>query len=129
MIQSVIPQSSAGFSWLSAQYPDLDLAQTILVRWGNLIPWAWSVWDDQRFAGLECIIDLVSVVVITYISMRLSTLEKTIAWLYHTHLPIFSVDICPGTTNQFETLIAGEEASSWMTAILVSNYRSTSSTA
>jgi hypothetical protein len=60
MIQAVMHQPSASFSWLSAQYPDPDLAQTILVKWGNLVPWAWSVWDDQRFAGLEYITDLVS---------------------------------------------------------------------
>jgi hypothetical protein len=62
-------QLSAGFSWLSTSYPDLDLAQTILVRWGDLVPWSWSLWDNQHTAGLECITHLVSTAVLVSTSL------------------------------------------------------------
>lgn len=54
-------------------YEHLNLAQTILVRWGNLVPWSWATWNDQRIAHVECVADL------------------TITWLYHLNSP-FCVD-------------------------------------
>ncbi|KAI0361767.1 hypothetical protein OH77DRAFT_1501023 [Trametes cingulata] len=27
---------------------ELDVAQTILVKWGHVLPWSWRVWDDTR---------------------------------------------------------------------------------
>lgn len=39
---------------------ELDLAQIILTRWGNLVPWCWTTWSDQRIANVECITRLVS---------------------------------------------------------------------
>ncbi|KAF8078475.1 hypothetical protein FPV67DRAFT_56573 [Lyophyllum atratum] len=50
-------------------YEDLNLAQVILVRWGNLVPWSCATWHDQRIANVECIADL------------------TITWLYHLNSP------------------------------------------
>jgi hypothetical protein len=38
----------------------LDVAQVIMVRWGETVPWCWTVWDDQRTANAESIINLVS---------------------------------------------------------------------
>lgn len=35
--------------------PELDPAQTILVRWGRLIPWCWETWADPRCADVESI--------------------------------------------------------------------------
>ena len=32
---------------------NLDVPQTILLRWGNVIPWSWSTWDDLRIANSE----------------------------------------------------------------------------
>ncbi|KAF9569706.1 hypothetical protein CPC08DRAFT_6196 [Agrocybe pediades] len=32
---------------------DLDTAQTILLKWGDVMPWSWSTWDDQRIAHTE----------------------------------------------------------------------------
>ncbi|KAJ8702779.1 hypothetical protein PTI98_001466 [Pleurotus ostreatus] len=37
---------------------ELDVAQTILLRWGSTIPWSWMVWRDLRIAGAECIVQL-----------------------------------------------------------------------
>ena len=41
-------------------YQHLDMAQTILIRWGELVPWCWRTWNDERAADFECIADLVS---------------------------------------------------------------------
>lgn len=45
--------------------PELDPAQTILVRWGRLIPWCWETWADPRCADVE------------------SIFYCTATWLYH----------------------------------------------
>ncbi|KII93235.1 hypothetical protein PLICRDRAFT_384148 [Plicaturopsis crispa FD-325 SS-3] len=50
---------------LRGSFEALDTAQTILVRWGDTISWAWKTWDDQRIAHVETITDL------------------TTTWLYH----------------------------------------------
>lgn len=39
---------------------DLDVPQTILLRWGNVVPWTWSTWDDFRVANSECLRVVVS---------------------------------------------------------------------
>ncbi|KAG6836806.1 hypothetical protein H0H93_002828 [Arthromyces matolae] len=39
-------------------YTILDTAQAVLIKWGNLVPWSWSTWADQRMANVECIVDL-----------------------------------------------------------------------
>ncbi|KAG6846010.1 hypothetical protein H0H87_011058 [Tephrocybe sp. NHM501043] len=39
-------------------YDNLNSAQAILVKWGNLIAWSWATWNDQRIADVECITDL-----------------------------------------------------------------------
>lgn len=31
----------------------LDVPQTILLRWGSVVPWSWSTWDDLRVANTE----------------------------------------------------------------------------
>ncbi|KAK0456202.1 hypothetical protein EV421DRAFT_1919738 [Armillaria borealis] len=42
--------------------PDvLDVAQTILVRWGDTIFWSWETWDDSRIANTEVIVFLTAV--------------------------------------------------------------------
>lgn len=45
---------------LASPCEDLDLAQTILVRWGVTVSWCWSTWDDQRIANVEYITFFVS---------------------------------------------------------------------
>jgi hypothetical protein len=42
---------------------ELDLAQTILVRWGETIPFCWTIWDDQRIAHMQSISHLVIVII------------------------------------------------------------------
>lgn len=32
---------------------NLDVPQTILLRWGSVVPWSWSTWDDLRVANTE----------------------------------------------------------------------------
>lgn len=46
---------------LDFAYPveELDIAQTILVRWGETVPYCWTMWDDQRIAHMESISHLV----------------------------------------------------------------------
>lgn len=39
---------------------ELDVPQVILLRWGNVIPWCWSKWNDPRIANTENITQLVS---------------------------------------------------------------------
>ncbi|EGO00871.1 hypothetical protein SERLA73DRAFT_71840 [Serpula lacrymans var. lacrymans S7.3] len=43
----------------------MDIAQTILVRWGNIFPWCWLAWADRRSVGADIVIYL------------------TVTWLYH----------------------------------------------
>lgn len=38
-----------------------DSAQYILLRWGDVIPWSWSTWNDQRVANTECLRALVTI--------------------------------------------------------------------
>lgn len=38
----------------------LDIAQVIMVRWGETVPWCWMVWDDRRTVNAEYITTLVS---------------------------------------------------------------------
>ena len=39
---------------------NLDVPQTILLRWGSAVPWSWSTWDDLRVANTEYIHVMVS---------------------------------------------------------------------
>ncbi|KAF8912803.1 hypothetical protein CPB84DRAFT_1957224 [Gymnopilus junonius] len=51
---------------------NLDIPQTLLLRWGNVVPWSWSVWTDERNANTE------------YIR------AVTITWLHHMTRPVFA---------------------------------------
>jgi len=82
MIQFIMYQPSAGLSLLSPSYADLDLAQTILVRWGELVPWSWSIWDDQHVAGSECITYLVSAASMISTSLIIRKADYNMALLY-----------------------------------------------
>ncbi|KAH0590564.1 hypothetical protein H2248_000705 [Termitomyces sp. 'cryptogamus'] len=73
---------------------NLDTAQTVLIRWGNLFPWSWSTWSDQRLANVECITDL------------------TITWLYHLNTPFCtgSSSECPAAFSfHFDSMISDKE--------------------
>jgi hypothetical protein len=37
-----------------------DGAQIVLLCWGQVAPWGWTIWNDTRFADMELITQLVS---------------------------------------------------------------------
>jgi hypothetical protein len=37
-----------------------DGAQVVLLCWGQVAPWSWTIWNDTRFADMELITQLVS---------------------------------------------------------------------
>ena len=39
---------------------DLDTAQSVLLRWGQTVPWTWTVWDDERILDYAIIEHTVS---------------------------------------------------------------------
>ena len=39
-------------------YP--DGAQIVLLGWGQVVPWSWTIWNDTRLADMELITQLVS---------------------------------------------------------------------
>ncbi len=38
----------------------LDGAQSVLLGWGQVVPWSWTIWNDTRLADMELITQLVS---------------------------------------------------------------------
>jgi hypothetical protein len=61
LIQLVMhPNETVSTLQLVSPRVDLDLAQTIIVRWAETVPWSWATWDDQRIANAESITFLVS---------------------------------------------------------------------
>lgn len=37
-----------------------DGAQIVLLCWGQVVPWSWTIWNDTRFADMELLTKLVS---------------------------------------------------------------------
>ena len=37
-----------------------DGAQIVLLGWGQVVPWSWTIWNDTRLANMELIKPLVS---------------------------------------------------------------------
>jgi hypothetical protein len=37
-----------------------DGAQIVLLGWGQVVPWSWTIWNDTRLADMELITQLVS---------------------------------------------------------------------
>jgi hypothetical protein len=37
-----------------------DGAQIVLLCWGQVVPWSWTIWNDTRLADMELITPLVS---------------------------------------------------------------------
>jgi len=54
LIRAVIHPESVLFPFAHPDGP-----QTVLLCWGQVIPWCWTVWDDTRFANFELITQLV----------------------------------------------------------------------
>lgn len=44
---------------LGIPFETLDPAQTIMIKWGGVVPFCWSTWNDTRFAHIESINHLV----------------------------------------------------------------------
>ncbi|KAG7450369.1 uncharacterized protein BT62DRAFT_508441 [Guyanagaster necrorhizus] len=62
LIQVVIhPDDGIIPSSIIAPPDHLDVAQTILIRWGDTIFWSWETWDDSRLANTEVIVFLTAV--------------------------------------------------------------------
>ncbi|KAL5518764.1 hypothetical protein ACEPAH_447 [Sanghuangporus vaninii] len=57
LLQYIFPPSSE-----HSQNPwaldNLDDAQTILLHWGNTVPWAWEKWDDPRVIGFDTVVSM-----------------------------------------------------------------------
>ena len=88
MIEFVMYQPTADSSWLSPHHPDLDLAKTILVRWGDFVPWSWSICDDQHITGFECVTYLVSATVLISISLIIREPDLYVALSYTLTFPL-----------------------------------------
>jgi hypothetical protein len=37
-----------------------DGAQLVLLGWGQVVPWSWTIWNDTRLTDMELITPLVS---------------------------------------------------------------------
>lgn len=52
------PSVALGTTLLPFAHP--DGAQTVLLYWGQVVPWSWTIWNDTRVAEIELITQLVS---------------------------------------------------------------------
>lgn len=59
----------------------LDGAQTILLGWGQVIPWCWRVWQDPRTAGVDVITHIVSS--LYALRQKFMVSHQTSTWLFH----------------------------------------------
>ncbi|KAL5495474.1 hypothetical protein ACEPAI_937 [Sanghuangporus weigelae] len=55
LMQYIFPPSSEQLEEPRA-LDNLDDAQTILLHWGNTVPWAWEKWDDPRIIGFDTVV-------------------------------------------------------------------------
>lgn len=61
LIRAIIcpnPRATLGSAPLPFARP--DGAQTVLLCWGQVVPWSWTSWNDSRFADMGLITQLVS---------------------------------------------------------------------
>jgi hypothetical protein len=52
------PRSTLQSALLPFTHP--DGAQIVLLCWGQVVPWSWTIWNDTRLADMELITPLVS---------------------------------------------------------------------
>ena len=52
------PRATPESALLPFAYP--DGAQIVLLSWGQVVPWSWTIWNDTRLANMELITRLVS---------------------------------------------------------------------
>ncbi|KAI0662697.1 hypothetical protein C8Q70DRAFT_960558 [Cubamyces menziesii] len=75
MIRIVLHSDAPNTSSLSISAPDLDLPQSILLKWGPTLPWAWATWRDSRLYQADVVEAL------------------TAAWLAHLETPVGDVPL------------------------------------
>lgn len=39
---------------------NINVPQSILLKWGSFVPWTWEIWDDERILDFDVIEQLVS---------------------------------------------------------------------
>jgi hypothetical protein len=60
LIRAVIhPHPSATLDSVLLPPARPDGAQIVLLCWGEVVPWSWTIWNDTRFADIELITQLV----------------------------------------------------------------------
>lgn len=60
VVQNVFLLDSGSTQGLLHPLKQVDGAQTVLLVWGPVMPWSWSLWHDPRKVGAETITYLVS---------------------------------------------------------------------
>lgn len=96
LIKFVLDQDLENFQPLET----LDISQSILIFWGNVVPWSWTTWSDARIVNTECLRCLV-IPWPFYSGFYILNFPETATWLSHSNQPL------PGNFNDtflFETL-------------------------
>jgi hypothetical protein len=70
----------------------LDVPQSILIFWGNVVPWSWATWSDARIVNTECLRCLV-IPWPFYLGFYILNFPETATWLSHSNQPL------PGNFN------------------------------
>ena len=83
-MQSIMGRSESFFV-----LEELDPPQCILLRWGNVVPWSWTTWNDQRVANTETIQSLVSIIRDKAGVRPKHCFFKSATWLYLMGAPVY----------------------------------------
>jgi len=88
LIKFVLDQNPESFQPLEI----LDVSQSILLFWGNVVPWSWTTWSDARIVNTECLRCLVMPQP-CYPLFYMLNFSETATWLSHSNRPL------PGNLN------------------------------
>jgi hypothetical protein len=80
LIKFVLDQDPENFQPLET----LDVSQSILIFWGNVVPWSWTTWSDARIVNTECLRCLV-ILCPFYLVFYMLNFPKTATWLSHSN--------------------------------------------
>jgi hypothetical protein len=62
LISAIIhPHPSATLDSVLLPFARPDGAQIVLLCWGEVVPWSWTIWNDTGFADIELITQLVRI--------------------------------------------------------------------
>ena len=61
----------------------LNPAQTILLKWGGIVPWAWAQWNDSCILKFTVLIKLVSLPLYLSYGFLYACPNKTSTWFIH----------------------------------------------